>query len=373
MIKRETIILYILIAAAFLISGINVVYADGCDKYNIYIDNNKLDREITVQVFNGFDYVPLSQMQSYLGLTIKEDKAVKGIDITLREKTIKIISDTIVETNNGASSKMDVPPIAKDNIIYLPLIKVVDMFGWQVEVMDDVKCIRIKTSAEAAPIGNLLDIELNQQMGKGTAANLQYPRVAYLTFDDGLDSRVTPLVLDILKANDIKATFFIMGQNVEKNKSLLKRMFDEGHSIGNHTYTHRKENIYRSAAGLKQEIDKTNAAIFNVIGITPKFFRPPYGGPYIRKDMFKSVLSPYRIVLWNVDSMDSKSTSIKSDEIIRNVVNQVKNKKSAIIIMHDSGTHMETAKALPAIIKYLKDNGFVILPIEETTSLYYEY
>lgn len=373
MIKREIIILYILIAAVFLLCSINDVYADGYDNYSIYVDNSKLDKNVVVKVFDGFDYIPINQMQSNLKLTIKEDKTSKSVIFKTQDKTITIIDAQNVAINNKLNSKLDAPLIVKDNIIYLPILSVVDIFGWQVEVMDDVRCIRIKTPSGVMSVGKLIDSELGLQMGKGNSASSPYPRVAYLTFDDGPDSRITPLVLDILKQNDIKATFFIMGKNVEKNKALLNRMREEGHSIGNHTYTHIKENIYSSAAGLKQEIEKTNAAIFNAVGITPKLFRPPYGGTYIRNEMFKPVLNSYRTVLWNVDSLDSKSLTIKSDEITRNVINQVKNKKSAVIIMHDSGTHMETVKALPAVIKYLKDNGFVILPIEESTSVYYEY
>ena len=84
-------------------------------------------------------------------------------------------------------------------------------------------------------------------------------------------------------------------------------MVAEGHSIGNHTYTHKKENIYNSAAGLRGEIDKTNDALFNAIGMTTRLFRPPYGGPYVRKIEFQEVLKPYKTILWNVDSKDSRA------------------------------------------------------------------
>lgn len=372
MIKRGIIILNILIAALFIICGATKVYADSCDKYSIYVNNNKLDKNVQVQTINGFDYIPIDIMQTSLNLTVKEDKVSKTIILISKEKTVKIIDYISIEIDNSPSIKLDVPIIIKNNNIYIPIISIIDIFGWQVEVMDDVKCIRIKTIDSAIPAGKLLDSELNLQV-EGASSSSKYPRVAYLTFDDGLDQKITPLVLDILKKNDIKATFFILGNTIDKNKDLLKRIVDEGHSIGNHTYTHKKENIYSSAAGLKNEIDKTNTALYNAVGVITKLFRPPYGGTYIRKDIFKSVLNSYRIILWNIESMDSKSSRITSNEIINSVINQVKDKKSAVIIMHDSGTHMETVKALPTIINYLKDNGFVILPIEESTSIYYEY
>ena len=120
--------------------------------------------------------------------------------------------------------------------------------------MDDVRCIRIKTSNDTTPVGKLIDVEMGKTIR--SKINSYYPKVAYLTFDDGLDSKVTPIILDILKQYEVKATFFILGNTIEKNTSLLKRMFSEGHSIGNHTYTHKKENIYHSAVGLGQKLIK---------------------------------------------------------------------------------------------------------------------
>ena len=93
----------------------------------------------------------------------------------------------------------------------------------------------------------------------------------------------------------------------------------------------------------------------------------------MRKAEFQEVLKPYNTILWNVDSEDSKALNVSRDIILNNIKNQVKNKKSAVIIMHDSGTHMETAKALPDIIKYLKDNDFIIEPITENTNIDYQY
>lgn len=365
--KREIIILYFLIAALLIIFGATNVYADSCDKYNIYVNNTKLNKNVQIRTINGFDYIPINQMQTSLNLTVKEDKTSKNITLISKEKTAKITDNINIEISGEMNIKLAVPIIIENNNIYIPIISAVDIFSWQVEVIDDIKCIRIKTNDSTIPAGKLIDSEL-----EGSKSS-KYPKTAYLTFDDGLDKRVTPLILDILKKNDVKATFFILGNTIDKNKALLKRMIEEGHSIGNHTYTHKKENIYSSAAGLRYEIDKTNKAISNAGGISTKLFRPPYGGTYIRKNTFKSVLNPYKTILWNVDSRDSQSKGITSDKIIDSVIKQVKNKKSAVIIMHDSSTHMETVKALPAIIKYLKDNDFEILPIEENTNIYYKY
>lgn len=369
MMKREKIILSILITALFLLYGAVLVSAEDYDKYEIYINDTKLEQNSYVSVFNGLSYVPLNKMKNDLNLIIKEEKLHNSITITSGTQYIKITNSNLIEVNGSVQKQLDMPLIMKDNNIYFPILELIDILGYKIETMDDVRCIRIITSKDITLVGQLIGDEFNNTIAASKIGNSNYPKVAYLTFDDGLDSKVTPIILDILKQYDVKATFFILGKTIEKNTSLLKRMISEGHSIGNHTYTHRKENIYISAAGLRIEIDKTNAAIFKAIGISTKLFRPPYGGPYIRKDMFTEVLKPYNTILWNVDSEDSKALNVSRDVILNNIKNQVKNKRSAIIIMHDSSTHMETAKALPDIIEYLKDDGFIIDTITEGTSI----
>lgn len=373
MIKREIIILSILITAIFLIFNVVFVSAEDYDRYGIYVNTTKLDQSSFVSVFNGLSYVPLNKIMSNLNLTIKEEKISNSITIIAGEKSIKITNNNLIEISGSAQRQLDTPLIFKDNNIYFPVLGLIDILGYKIDTMDDVKCIRIKTSRDMTPVGKLIDIEMGRTIAASKTDSPNYPKVAYLTFDDGLNSKVTPIILDILKQNEVKATFFIVGNTIEKNISLLKRMFADGHSIGNHTYTHKKENIYNSAAGLRSEIDKTNSAIFNVIGITPRLFRPPYGGPYVRKAEFQEALETFNTILWNVDSGDSKALNISRDTILNNIKNQVKNKKSVVIIMHDSSTHMETALALPDIIKHLKDNGFMIEPIIEGVNINYHY
>lgn len=369
---KKGIILYIALILALIFSSTMTTAADNYISYGVFVDNAKLDQSVSVQAFNGFDYISISQLKSNLSITIKEDKATDSILISNKIKTIKITKNTFVEVN-GEKSQLDVPVISKNNNIYVPIAAFVDLLGYEIEIMDDVKCIRIKTKAEAVLVGKLVDAELVKAIPASKTVSSIYPRVAYLTFDDGLDKTITPLVLDILKENNVKATFFIVGNTIERNKDLLKRMIAEGHSIGNHTYTHRKELIYSSPEGLKNELAKTNNAIYNAIGIRTDLFRPPYGGTYIKGEDQKAVLTAYRTILWNVDSMDSRGKGVSSATILNNVINQVKNKKSANIIMHDSSTHMETVKALPGIIKHLKDNGFTMLPIKANTSFHYGY
>ncbi len=113
-----------------------------------------------------------------------------------------------------------------------------------------------------------------------------------------------------------------------------------------------------------EELAKTSKAIYDVAGITPELFRPPYGLPYIRSEEYKNALSQYKTVLWNVDSMDSRVSGISSSEIATAVINKVKSKRNAIILFHNTSAREETARALPEIIEYLIDSGYTILSME---------
>lgn len=362
--KREIIIVYMLVAAFFLISGTVLVSAENYDKYGVFVNDTKLEQSVSVFVKDEISYLSLKNIKSHLGWNVTEDKNNNIVTISDKAKSVKIIKGVKLKESTDAIIELQTPLLSKDNEIFIPVTVLTDLFGYQIEMMDDIKCLRITTTTSASLAGKLVDAELNKSLPRSKAKSSPYPKVAYLTFDDGLDRTVTRMILDILKEEDVKATFFIVGNTIPNNKALLKRMVQEGHSIGNHTYTHRKENIYSSGLGLLKEIERTNQELYNAVGIRTNLFRPPYGGPYIKKEEFKTVLVPYRVVLWNVDSKDSLSRNIGSTEIYNNVVAQVKNKTNANIIMHDSGTHMETVKALPAIIKYLKENGFTILPIK---------
>ncbi len=206
--------------------------------------------------------------------------------------------------------------------------------------------------------GNQAPVKITESTGSKAS------KTAYLTFDDGLDKKVTPQILDILKQYEVKATFFILGNSVSKNKDVLKRLIDEGHNVGNHTYTHKKEIIYSDVKNFSDELARTSKAIYDAVGIMPKLFRPPYGAPYIRSQEYKAALAEYEIVLWNVDSMDSRIKGITSSEIAAAVKSQLKNKSKAIILFHSTSAKEETAKALPEIIEYLIDNGYSILRLE---------
>ncbi|CZR98109.1 MULTISPECIES: polysaccharide deacetylase family protein [Clostridioides] len=189
-------------------------------------------------------------------------------------------------------------------------------------------------------------------------------KVIALTFDDGPDEVFTPQVLDILKKNDVKATFFVVGEKVEYNKKLLKRQYDEGHEIGNHTFTHI--NVAKNSYGkVEKEITDTQNAVKNVIGVEPKIFRPPYRA--MSKSVCDIIVSKrMNIILWsNLDPRDWSNPGVGS--IINTILTKVQN--GNIILLHDYNNKRndksQTIQALEVVIPKLKEKGYKFVTISE--------
>lgn len=184
-----------------------------------------------------------------------------------------------------------------------------------------------------------------------------------LTFDDGPYKESTEKVLNILRNENVKATFFVLGESVEKNKPTLKKIASEGHSIGLHSFSH--PNFHKmSYKEIKNEIIKNQAIIKDTLGYSPKIIRPPYG--IITNNFLNvSIDLDLTIYTWSDDSFDWKKGN-SPQYIVENVLKKVK--PGQIILMHDkSANSSNSIKALPIIIKKLKSNGysFVTLSIRK--------
>ncbi len=204
---------------------------------------------------------------------------------------------------------------------------------------------------------NLLGVELTTETFAEEEEQIEYDGVVYLTFDDGPIAKFTEPILDTLKANGVKATFFELGLYVNENPNLAKRVHDEGHTIGSHSYSHKKE-IYSSFEKFKKEILDTETAIENATGEKPKFFRPPYG--YKLPQNYKDFLAErgYEIILWNCESNDSRSGKLTPEYCLQTVKDTSKNKKEVTVIMHDTYNKQHTVDALQSIIDYFKELNY---------------
>ena len=191
-------------------------------------------------------------------------------------------------------------------------------------------------------------------------------KIAYLTFDDGPSQTVTPQILDLLKKENIKATFFVLGLRVKANPELVKREYEEGHYIANHGYSHEYSQIYKSVDNVINEYRKTEKAIQNALGnseYNSHLFRFPggsNGGKYAKlKEKAKEMLHEENIsyIDWNALTSDAAGANTK-EKLLQNLKDTVEEKNNVVILMHDAANKILTYETLPDVIQYLREQGY---------------
>lgn len=172
-------------------------------------------------------------------------------------------------------------------------------------------------------------------------------RMVALTFDDGPNPKTTPMLLDILKKYNAKATFFILGQNIPGNEEIVKRMVAEGHEVANHSWSHPNFKTL-SPEQIKQEVEQTQSTLEKITGRRPTMIRPPYGS------MNQMVIDAMNLpaMYWSVDSLDWKSRDPKA---ILEVV-KANTRPGSIILMHD--IHQSTVDSMESVLQYLQTQGY---------------
>ncbi|OXM84409.1 polysaccharide deacetylase [Paenibacillus rigui] len=183
-----------------------------------------------------------------------------------------------------------------------------------------------------------------------------------LTFDDGPDAKYTQQIIDILRKENVKATFFVTGEHAEAHPDMMKRIVNGGHEIGNHSWDHTNLTTLTDPQ-LADEIDKTDAVIQQFTGHPSNLLRPPYGA--LSKQVADYAEKSHRIVCWSVDTRDWEG--ISADRILENVKKEVK--PGAIILQHSAGGKKgnlsNTVAALPHLIQYLKEHGYQFATVSE--------
>lgn len=176
----------------------------------------------------------------------------------------------------------------------------------------------------------------------------------FLTFDDGPSKTVTPLILDLLKQENIKATFFLLGSRAELNPDIVKREYDEGHYIANHGYSHNYTNIYQTPQSVVDEFNATEAAIKNALGnqeYNSYLFRFPGGMPGGKHAQLKAeaaqILEQNGVAHLDWNALTSDAAGAKtSEEMLQNAISTIGEKNSVVILMHDAGDKILTYEML---------------------------
>lgn len=185
-------------------------------------------------------------------------------------------------------------------------------------------------------------------------------KYVYLTFDDGPSNRVTPKILNVLKEEGVKATFFIIGRQAESRKDIVKQAFNEGHTIAVHSYSHEYSTVYSSVENLIKDVEKCNEIIKEITGEYSKIYRFPGGSFGVKNEFIKAVTDKgYRYVDWNASTRDAEIFQATPWQLYNAALNSSADRKNVVLLAHDSTNKSATAQALKDIISYYKKHDYV--------------
>ena len=319
-----------------------VITKEEQNKIKYIVQDNSGNEYITSRIINYED-------KEKPNIELKENKIIYLYKGNIYEEPGYIATDNC---DGDITNKVEVTGEVNTNKIgtYTLTYKVSDLEGNTQEVTRQIKII-----------------EYNQ--------NNNTKGVIYLTFDDG-PSNLTTEILNILKEENIKATFFVTG-NVDDFPSILKREASEGHTIALHTYSHNYSYLYSNKDNFFKDLDKVNNSVERITGTRSNIIRFPGGSSNtVSKKYYTGIMTylteeslnrGYIYYDWNVDSNDAGSSIYNEQEIYNNVIKNLSYSGTNIVLMHDSGSHTSTVKALKNIINYSKANGYTFKKIDNTT------
>ncbi|QGU96759.1 polysaccharide deacetylase family protein [Clostridium bovifaecis] len=191
---------------------------------------------------------------------------------------------------------------------------------------------------------------------------------AFLTFDDGPTTNITPRILKILDEYNIKATFFVIGQNAEKHPEIIKEEKEKGHAVANHTYSHDYKYIYNNPSNFLKDLEKGDQVLASILGEhSSKIIRFPGGSFGSKRAAYREAVKKagYTYIDWNALNGDAERLNVPASTLIERVKESTKNKRHVVILMHDAATKKTTADSLPQVIEYLKSQGYEFKTLEQ--------
>ena len=190
------------------------------------------------------------------------------------------------------------------------------------------------------------------------SASAQTPKTVYLTFDDGPSDRVTPKILDVLDEENVKATFFIIGQQAERRDYLIKREAESGHTVAVHSYTHNYSEIYSSPRSLIADIDRCNDVIESITGRRSDLYRFPGGSYGLREELIAAAAGHgMRYVDWNASTRDAECPG-SAGQLFDSAVATSAGLDRVVLLSHDSTYKTSTPEATRRLIRYYRENGY---------------
>lgn len=318
------------------------------------------------EITNGSTYMPIRYFSNQAGLDLAWNASTN--EVTLSEKS-RNISLAINQTS-------PLPIYLKEDRTMVPFRWVGEQFGYQVSYIGDGPVARAK-DARAVLTDEQFYEKYRAVIEEEKAKHQPVPppppptptpqeepaKVAYLTFDDGPNG-YTGQILDILQSKGVRGTFFMLAPQMQARPDLVKRMHDEGHSLGLHGVTHNASKVYASPQSVVNEMNAANDAVAAATGVQTRLIRVPYGSvPYMTRSYRDAVVNAgYKMWDWNVDSTDSSAPTVPASTIIAQVKRQVSGKDRAIVLFHDKQT---TVQALPMLVDWLLASGYELIGLQE--------
>lgn len=231
----------------------------------------------------------------------------------------------------------------------------------------DERMIRIEQKENLKKTSEQEESNKKQSVQKG---------IIYLTFDDGPSYNSTPLILDILKEEEVKATFFVLNYD-NSTEYLIKRELEEGHSVGIHGYSHEYSKIYQSVDAYMKNLNQLQSKIYKSTGVKTTITRFPGGSSNTISSFNHGIMTKlseevgkygYQYCDWNVDSEDSGGAK-DAKTVYKNVTNNLRKDRRNVVLMHDFASNYRTIDALKDIIEYGKKNGYIFETITPDTEM----
>lgn len=289
------------------------------------------------------------------------------IELSFARERVNVITDsTLMYEPNKAE------PSVNASSINVEIVENSESADDSTNIIAEAEDSDVDVETEESDKENVEEISL-EEVEQASNEEVTLKRV-YLTFDDGPSSN-TSKILDILDEYDVKGTFFVVGRLSDTTTPMYKRIVDEGHAIGMHSYTHKYNEIYADVNSFVYDVEKIQSLIYEQTGVMSRLYRFPGGSSnqVSRTDISELVneLEKRDIVYfdWNVVSGDASSVhGLPKEDIVRKCTQGALNVEDAVILMHDLPEKATTVAALPEIIEYFQSIGVEILPLSENAT-----
>ncbi|MFZ5966748.1 MAG: polysaccharide deacetylase family protein [Bacillota bacterium] len=325
-------------------------------------------------VLDGITYVPIRTIADVMGISLFWDDQKREVYLMKNDQTM--ILDIASKSLHTSEGNVIVDCLFVDNGRLMgPYKYIANYFGYEVSYLTEGPIVRAKNISAVLSDQDLMQtikqeipkekerIKKEIERRKFEEAKAQGKlKLVYITFDDG-PTMYTEQILNILNQYNSKATFFFLSNKMKENERAVKRVIDDGNSVGLHGVTHDIKKMYKSPSTLVSEMEECNSTLESIVGTRTNLIRVPYGSKPYMLPKFRTAVTKagYKLWDWNVDSRDSLAKGITPEKIIENVKEQVKNQKTPVILLHERWC---TVEALPEILKYLEENEYIILPID---------